>query len=341
VAEHGAVRAAYDRRHFRFDDESGNAHGLDMTLNLLPTSVSSRRGFIRIAGLAMAAAAARLPAGAAAETGAQPRIPVGSNIFGWGQYYQREGKNVNDHLEDVLSALRDAGYDYLEGFADVARPENIARSAEQMRAKGLKPVCVYSGARLHEDGKAQETVEKLLAAAKVCQQSGFTILDCNPDPIGREKTDAELAVQAKALNELGRGLKQLGMKLGIHNHTPEMANHAREFHHIFRETDPAWVGLCYDVHWVFRGGIAPDDCLKQYGTRIVSWHLRQSRAGLWWEDLDTGDIDYSAVAAYVKERRLNAPYTVELALENGTKITRSVVENHRRSREFVRQVFGV
>ena len=33
-------------------------------------------------------------------------------------------------------------------------------------------------------------------------------------------------------------------------------------------------------------------------------------------------------------------YTVELAIENGTKITRTVVENHRRSRDYVRQTFG-
>jgi inosose dehydratase len=135
-------------------------------------------------------------------------------------------------------------------------------------------------------------------------------------------------------------LNGLGLRLGIHNHTPEMANHAREFHHIFRHTDPALVGLCYDVHWVYRGGVLVADCLKEYGARIVSWHLRQSRDGVWWEDLDTGDVDYAFVARYAKDHRLTAPYTIELALENGTKITRSVVENHRRGREFVRRTFG-
>ena len=40
------------------------------------------------------------------------------------------------------------------------------------------------------------------------------------------------------------------------------------------------------------------------------------------------------------EHSLPRRFTVELALENGTKVTRSVVENHRRSREFVRKVFG-
>jgi inosose dehydratase len=244
-------------------------------------------------------------------------------------------------LDEVFSALRDAGYDYLEGFVDVNNPENNVRFAERMREKGLRPVCLYSGARLHEAGKSREVVEKLLSAAAVCQKAGFTLIDCNPDPIGRQKTEEELKTQASALNALGAGLSKISIRLGIHNHTPEMADHAREFHYNLDQTDPKLVGLCYDVHWVYRGGIQPADCLKQYGPRIVSWHLRQSRDGIWWEDLDTGDIDYEAVARYAKEHLLTAPLSVELALEKGTKITGSVVDNHRRSREFVRRVFGV
>ncbi len=269
------------------------------------------------------------------------RIPVGSNIYGWGQYYQRMNKNVNENLDEVFSALRDAGYDYLEGFLDTSHPENNAKFAERMRAKGLRPVSVYTGGHLHEAGKASEVVHKMLEAAKACQEAGFSIVDCNPDPIGREKTDEELKVQVSALNEFGAGLKRLGMRLGVHNHTPEMASHAREFHQNLRQSDAAVVGLCYDVHWVFRGGIAPPEVLKEYGSRVASWHLRQSRDSIWWEELDTGDVDYSAVAQYVQAHRLTAPYTVELAIEKGTKITRSVVENHQRSREFVRKVFGV
>ena len=61
--------------------------------------------------------------------------------------------------------------------------------------------------------------------------------------------------------------------------------------------------------------------------------------GLWWEDLDTGDVDYEAVAQYARAHKLPRRFTVELALEPGTKITRSVVENHRLSREYVRRVF--
>ena len=145
-----------------------------------------------------------------------------------------------------------------------------------------------------------------LAAAKVCQQAGFQVISCNADPIGREKTDEELKTQAAALSELGEGLNALGMKLGVHHHMPEMANHAREFHYNFDHSKPAVVGFCYDVHWVWKGGVMPMDALKQYGDRVVTWHMRQSRDGIWWEDLDTGDVDYAAVAKYARTHKLAA-----------------------------------
>ena len=301
----------------------------------------SRREFMRQTGAAVALGAVGL---AVAQTGAAEsrhaatkQTLVGSNIYGWTQYAARDKKPLD--VEGVMSALRDAGYDYLESTMNVNQPEEIAKFAGQLRAKGLQPVSMYTGARVHEADKAGAAVAKILTAAKVGQQAGFQVISCNADPIGREKTDEELKTQAAALAELGAGLNALGLKLGVHQHLPEMANHAREFHYDFDHTQPAVVGWCYDVHWVWKGGVMPLDGLRQYGDRVVTWHIRQSREGVWWEDLDNGDVDYGAVAKYAKAHKLPRRFTVELAIEPGTKITRSVVENHRRSREFVRQVF--
>jgi inosose dehydratase len=274
-----------------------------------------------------------------ADAGSAGKGLVGSNVYGWTQYAQRDGKPFD--IEGVMSALRDAGYDYLEANLDSQNPDKNGELAGQMKARGLKPVTLYTGARVHEAGVASETVARIAKAAKVARAAGFELISCNPDPIGREKTDAELKNQASALQDLGACLKELGMKLGIHHHTPELASQGREFRHVFDHTDPSKVGFCYDVHWVFRGGIAPLDALKQYGSRVVSWHIRQSRDKTWWEDLDEGDIDYSFVAKWIGEHELARVYTVELAIENGTKITRTSVENHRRSREFIRKVFKV
>ncbi len=307
-----------------------------------PAPCQTRREFLRQTAFVLAAAAIEPPvalrsSAAESSSGTAKRTLVGSNIYGWGQYAQRDHRELD--IEEVISALRDTGYDYLENFLDVGRPEENGRFADQLRAKGLQPVSLYTGARLHEAGTAKEAVAKVLTAAKVCQQAGFRVLSCNADPIGREKTDEELKTQAGAMTDLGEGLNALGMKLGVHQHMPEMANHAREFHYDFRHTKPGVVGWCYDVHWVWKGGVAPLDGLKEYGERVVTWHLRQSRKGIWWEDLDTGDVDYATVAEYAKKHNLARRFSVELALESGTTITRSVVENHRRSREFVRRVF--
>lgn len=297
---------------------------------------TTRREFLRTLAVGLTAAGTRTAP--AAEAAPPPR--VGSQLYGWGQYYQREGKNLNDHLDEVFSALRDAGYDFAEGFLDVANPEANLRFAERLRAKGLRPVTLYTGARLHDE-QAGEVVQRLLTAARACREAGFQVINCNPDPIGREKTEAELQRQVAALIELGRGLQALGLKLGIHHHTPELANQAREFHYNFQHSPPELVGFNIDTHWMYRGGLPPLEALRTYGARVVSWHLRQSRDGVWWEDLDTGDVDYTAIARYAREHRLAPVYAVELALEAGTRITRSAVENHRRSRDFVRRVFGV
>lgn len=319
-----------------------------MTTNNSNVTVSakacSRRDFLRQATSASALGAlasspdylTRLVA-AESRSAAKPKTLVGSNIYVWTQYAQRDKKPLD--VAEVISALRDCGYDYLESFMDLSTPENNAKFAEQLKAKGLQPVSLYTGARLHEAGKAGEVVAKVLTAAKVCQEAGFKVISCNADPIGREKTDEELKTQAAALADLGEGLNKLGMRLGVHHHMPEMANKAREFHYNFDHTQPGVVGFCYDVHWVWKGGVPPADALRQYGDRVVTWHIRQSRDGVWWEDLDSGDIDYAAVAKYAKEHKLARRFSVELALEAGTKIARSVVENHRHSREWVRKVF--
>ena len=264
---------------------------------------------------------------------------VGSQLYGWGQYYQRDGNKLGEHMDDVLSALRDAGYDYAEHSLSGSAEANV-KFGEQLRARGLKPVSLYTGGTLHDAEKAEAAVQRLVDGAVGAKAGGFRIINCNPDAIGRHKTDEELATQAKWLQVLGDELAKLGMKLGIHHHTPEMGNGAKEYHANFRQTGAGSVGFCYDVHWVFRGGVLPADALRDYGARIVSWHLRQSRDKIWWEDLDSGDIDYAAIAEYAKANALAPFYTVELALEGGTKITRTVVENHARSREYVRRIFG-
>ena len=55
---------------------------------------------------------------AESQRAAAQKTLVGSNIYGWGQYAQRDKKKLD--VEEVISALRDTGYDYLESNMNVA-----------------------------------------------------------------------------------------------------------------------------------------------------------------------------------------------------------------------------
>ena len=264
---------------------------------------------------------------------------VGCQLYVWGQYYQRAGKAID--LDEVFAALKSAGYDYAEGSLNVQDHEANTAFSEKLRKHGLVPVSLYTGGEFHLLGRASQTANRIAEAAKAAKNQGFEIIVCNPDPIGRDKSVQELAIQGSALAELGQELKKAGMKLGLHHHTPELRSEAREFHANFHHTKPGDVGFCIDTHWMFRGGVPPMEALSRYADRVCSWHLRQSRAGVWWEDLDDGDINYSEIARFAKARKLPVRYTVELALEPATVITRDAAANHARSRQWVRRVFGV
>ena len=127
---------------------------------------------------------------------------VGSQLYGWGQYYQREHRDVNQ--DEIFAALRAAGYDYAEGNLDVQDHGANARFSQRLRQHGLVPVSLYTGGAFHQTGTASQTARRIAEAAQSAKRQGFEIIVCNPDPIGRDKTDPELLIQASALAELGQ-----------------------------------------------------------------------------------------------------------------------------------------
>ena len=132
--------------------------------------------------------------------------------------------------------------------------------------------------------------------------------------------------------------------LAYHNHDIELRNAAREFHHMMLATDPKNVSLCLDAHWVYRGSgnsaVALFDVLKLYGPRISELHLRQSQGGVWTETMCDGDIDYRAWPGHLLDIGVQPHLVLEQAPEKGTPKTMDAVESHRRSGEYVGQVFA-
>ena len=257
-------------------------------------------------------------------------------------YATRKEKTI-DHVDDILRDVQAAGYRAVELTSGYFTPEKTAESLALLDKHGLALPIAYIGGPMHDD-RWHKTHESALAMAdRLKPHPGLTGIsfNCDPKPKNEPKTDAELVTEAAALEQLGIDLKQRGLRLLVHAHAPEMADHAREWRYFFHHTTAGNVGICLDTHWVFRGGENVMDILREAGTRIGDIHLRNSVGGTWLEEVADGDVDYTAVAAELKKLRYRGWLTVELAWDPQTTKTRSLVENLRRSREYTERMFSV
>lgn len=295
-----------------------------------------RRTFL--CGAALACGRAPLPA---AKKGYAPRIACQTYVFS--QHYARLKQKLEDRFDDIFADVARAGYSHVQLTNNYFPPERAAATLALLRKRGLRLPVVYIGGPMHTEEGARATVDEALALAdrlKAVKELEAISFNANPKPKREAKTGAELAIQAEHMNRLGAELRKRKLRLLVHQHDPEMANNAREWRHVLNNTDPKLVGFSLDTHWVLRGGQDVMTIVREAGARTGDLHLRNSKNGVWLEELADGDIDYREVARYLKEIGYRGWLTVELAWDPATVITRSLEENLRRSLAWTRSVFA-
>jgi inosose dehydratase len=270
-----------------------------------------------------------------------PKLSV--QIYVWTQQFESQKKTLAEGVEEALAAMHRAGYRRAELTAEFFQRELRAKTLAALVEYQLEPATVYAGGTFYEAAAAEKAVAEILELAQGLKGAGTRALLTNPSPKPGQarKSDDELNLQARYVNQLGDKLHQRGMGLMLHHHTPELVENAREWRHLLQHTDPRLVSVCVDVHWAFRGGQEPMAFLRGAGARLSSLHLRNSTQGVWMEDFGAGDVDYGKVADYLKSINFSGYLVVELAYEKDTRITRSLEEDLRLSRFYAEKVFGL
>jgi inosose dehydratase len=274
--------------------------------------------------------------GLRAASGYEARIAV--QIYVWTQHLNKEKRSLADGVEDVIAGCRAAGFENAEFMSSFFAPELRDKTIGLLREHGLNvPVC-YHGGPMHTAEDAERVTKETLELADALQPLGTRYINTNPIPKPKKalKTDRELAIQAEAVNRLGGELEKKGMQLLLHHHDPEMMENAREWRHLLRNTN---LPLCIDLMWVARGGQDPLSILKEAGDRVATLHVRNMQNGVCTEAAGDGDIDYPKIVEYLEGRNWNGWAIVELFHEPGTKVTRSLEENLRLSREWIEETF--
>jgi len=263
---------------------------------------------------------------------------VSAQTYVWSQVLAEKKMKLADSLDLVFGEIHSGGYEGVETMAEFVAQAGFA---ELLAKHSLKLSGAYSGPVCHDKEKAKAAVDGLAQLGPRLKKLGGDVLVVNPSPIGREKSDAELDIQAQTLNAIGRAVRDSAVALNVHCHAPELRSNAREFRSNLDRTDPTLVWLNADVDWIKRGGGDPYELLTRYADRIGSCHLRNGVGAVWSESFGDGDIDYRRIAKIFENVKVPIWLTVELAYEKQTPRARSLAEDAAGSRKYVRKVFGV
>ncbi|MEM1211594.1 MAG: TIM barrel protein [Planctomycetota bacterium] len=268
---------------------------------------------------------------------------VGTQMYTWHQYRDREGRALTDTLGEAFDEAIEAGLTAWEHSASTS--EQAVELKQLADEKSLAMPSLYTGSRLHEAETLDTELDRIDALAEACGGVGIHLLTTNPDPISwsteEDKSDAQLRTQAGALAELVQRCTAHGVTLAYHVHAPEFRAGAREFHHMLLAVPE--LKMCLDTHWLFQGcgysNVALQDLMDCYGERTVSLHLRQSVGHVWSQTMGDGDLDYTAVFERLTAQGFDGPIFLECALADETDVSLGVVEAHRVSAQWVHDHF--
>lgn len=240
-------------------------------------------------------------------------------------------------LPSLLPAFKAQGLQAWEHSAE--NSEEFQRVWQQLAKYGLQSKSVYVGGSMHADDWMQ-TVNNIESIALSVKKLGVELIVHNPNPISwatkDPKSDTQLQTQAKAIQLAAEKIGQIGLRFAYHWHDPEFLCGGRELWNVLLNTDPKLVKVCFDSHWTYRGTgnsqAALFDLLNFTLPRIASFHIRQSRDGVWCESFtEQGDIDYTRFFAILKKRNWSGVVVLEQARETGTPRTQPFAEAQAKS----------
>lgn len=161
---------------------------------------------------------------------------------------------------------------------------------------------------------------------------GITVGDAK-----RMKTEKELDDQAVLLKKAMAICAKNEIEPNLHNHTFEVTNGMYDLKGTIARVPEIKLGP--DLNWLMRGGIDPVWFIKAYGHKMVYMHIRdQDAAGKWTETVGEGATNFKAIAKALKEINYHGKAAIELAFDKPP--VHPVKEDWKKSREYVRKVFG-
>jgi sugar phosphate isomerase/epimerase len=213
-------------------------------------------------------------------------------------------------LEGTLRALRDIGYRRVEPAGFVGR--TAAQFKAALDAAGLRATSSHQLIPQPFDAAAwRASLQDALTLRSSYIVHPFFGINFATGQLTRDK--ASWAAFARDMNRAGRMAREVGLRLGYHNHNWEwfrlLDDPSRTAYDVLiEETDPRYVHFELDLMWVVRGAQDSVDIVERLDGRVLQYHVKDINQAGSFEDLGVGLIDFPRifgahqVAEYIVER---------------------------------------
>lgn len=296
-------------------------------------------------------------------------IQIATAPVSWG-VLMKDTPNVPPYTV-VLDQIKEAGYSGTELGPYGYLPFDILQLREELESRELQLISAFTIFNFLK-GKADETVYKeALETAQILSAMGCTYLVLSDTLFVVEErarragsispadslTDAQWDQAARNVNDFARMLhEEYGLKCVAHPHVGGYLETAFEIDALLERTNPAWVGLCFDMAHIAYGGGDPVAVLDKWRDRTWYLHIKEcdghvrqqviDRKGDYFDGVESsvfpalgkGTIDWQAINRILHEINYQGWGTVEQDILPGMDV--DALESAKANRAFLAMELG-
>ena len=221
-------------------------------------------------------------------------------------------------IETVFHDVSSLGFSGLELFAwQIDGMEANGGIGKLIEKYKLPLMSSYGGPNLTDPVVRKDSIEKVLASARLVKKYGGKIIVLGPNGVKRDSynfADNKANIIA-TLNEVSKAITDLGLTPVLHQHTGTCIESREETYAVMETADTRYLKFGPDIGQLQKGGSDPVQVVKDFLPLVHHMHMKDYSGGdafLGYCPLGQGKVNIPAILDMMDGKKINGMVMVEL-----------------------------